>query len=341
MTTVRSFVSIIIPCLNERKFIAGCLDSIVANDYPQESLEILVIDGMSEDGTRGILNDYVKRHAYIRVVDNPQKNKPRALNIGIEAARGDVIIRMDAHALYEPDYISKSVQYLDEYQADNVGGIRKTLPGGTSVLARAIAYSISHPFAVGNATYRTGSKTIRWVDTVFGGCYRRDVFDRIGMFDEALIRGQDREFNVRLRQAGGKILLVPDIICYYYARADLERFIRWTFVGGLTPFYISRLAGKVIFSWRNLIPLSFFLTLMTFLFLALIKPVFRWAVFALGTVYLIPCIVFSIPIARKERDMRFIVAMPFIFAATHLLYGVGSLVGLFKPVERRVEWTKV
>lgn len=192
-------VTIIVPCLNEREFIGACLDSVIANDYPKDRLEILVIDGMSDDGTRAIVEEYAQRHPSIRMVDNPDKIKPRALNIGIQEARGGIIIRMDAHALYEPDYISKSVHYLEEYDADNVGGIRMTLPRSSSRMARAIAHAISHPFAAGNATYRTGAKEIKWVGTVFGGCYRREVFDRIGLFNEALIRGQDREFNVRLR----------------------------------------------------------------------------------------------------------------------------------------------
>lgn len=334
-------VSVIIPCLNERGFIGRCLDSIIANDHPKDKLEVLVVDGMSSDGTRSSVEQYAQRYPFIRMLDNPKKIKPRALNIGIQEAKGSIIIRMDAHAVYEPDYISKSVKYLHEYNADNVGGIRRTLAGGGSVIARAIAYSISHPFAAGNATFRTGSQTMKWVDTVFGGCYRKEVFEKIGLFDEALIRGQDREFNVRLRRAGGRILLAPDIVCYYFARNDLRDFLAWIFVGGLTPFYISRITGKVIFSWRNLVPLAFVLTLVATLLLSLLHSLFLWIFGGIVAVYLVASVVASLPVARKEKDFRFLVIMPFIFATTHIAYGIGSLIGLFKPVERQSEWSAV
>lgn len=334
-------VTVIIPCLNEREFIGCCLDSIVANDYPKDKLEVLVVDGMSGDGTRAIVEEFTQRYSFVRMVNNPDKIKPRALNIGIQEAKGSIVIRKDAHTVYASDYISKSVKYLHEYDADNVGGVRKTLPGDESVLARAIAHSISHPFAAGNAIYRTGSKTVRWVDTVFGGCYHKKVFERIGLFDEALIRGQDREFNVRLQRVGGRILLAPDIVCYYFARDDLRDFLAWIFVGGLTPFYVSKIVGKVIFSWRNLVPLLFVLSLLSALLLSPVSPMFFGLLGTIVLVYLAFCLYFSIPIAWKEKDARFLMAMPLVFAATHIPYGIGSLVGIFKPVEHQAEWTRV
>ncbi len=333
-------VSVIMPVYNEKKYISKCLDSISATTYPQAKLEVIVVDGMSSDGTRDILADYAQQHPFIRVVDNPAKIKPRALNIGIQEAKGDIIIRMDAHTVYDPEYISKCVSYLSEYGADNVGGIRKTLSGGDSVIARAIAYSISHPFAAGTALYRTGATTIRWVDTVFGGCYPREVFDRIGLFDEALIRGQDREFNVRLQRAGGKILLAPDIVCHYFARGDYKSFVNWTYACGLTPIYISRITGRVIFSWRNLAPQLFVLGLVFGPVLSLVFPVLWWVFGAVVAVYLAACIYFSALILGKERDIRLMLAMPLIFATTHIFYGVASLVAIFKPIDRLSECSK-
>ncbi len=335
------FVTIMIPCFNEQKFIGRCLDSIIANDYPQDRLEVLVIDGMSNDTTRTIVGEYIQKNPVIRLVDNPRRLKPYAFNTGIETSRGDIIIIMGAHAIYEPDYISKCISYMEHYQADNVGGSLRTLPSDSRVLSRAIAYSNAHSFGMGNTAYRTGAKTIKWVDTVFGGCYRRETFEKIGVFDERLVRGQDREFNVRLQRAGGKILYVPDIVCHYFARSDLKSFLHWIYVGGLTPIYISRITGKVIFSWRNMIPLAFVISIVGSLLLTLVRPVFRWLLLLIGVVYLVPCLVFSVPIAWKERDPRFLIAMPFIFAATHILYGLGSIAGLFKPIQPQSEWSKV
>lgn len=334
-------VTIIIPCFNEKKYIANCLDSIISGDYPLTSLEILVVDGMSTDGTQILLNEYAQKYSIIQVINNPEKIKPRALNIGIQAAKGEIIIRMDAHALYEPDYVSKSVRYLNEYKADNVGGIRKTLPSASTIIAKAIAYSISHPFAVGNATYRTGSNKMKWVDTVFGGCYRKQIFKEIGLFNEALIRGQDREFNVRLQRAGGKILLAPDIVCHYIARGDLHNFLEWIYIGGLTPFYISRITRQIIFSWRNLVPLAFVLSLSLISIIALFSPLFIWFLLGITAFYASCCLVVSIPIALRERNPLFLLVMPFIFATTHALYGIGSIAGMVKKVEYQTEWSRV
>ncbi len=335
------FVSVIIPCYNERRFIGQCLDSIIANSYPKDRLEVIVVDGMSDDGTRGIVEEYGRQYSFIRLIDNPFRIKPKALNLGIQAALGEVIIRMDAHAYYDSEYIAKSVRYLNEFNADNVGGLRKTLPGDDTVLARAIAHSISHPFAAGNATYRTGASEKKWVDTVFGGCYRRELFDQIGFFDEALTRGQDREFNVRLQRKRGKILFAPDIICYYYARSGLKDFLQWIFVGGMTPFYISRITGKPIFSWRNLVPLAFVMSLVGSLFLSLFGFEFLMLFLFIVLIYLLAAVLASIPVVRKERDLRFLLVMPAVFAMTHIAYGIGSLVGLSRPVQRDSVWSKV
>jgi len=339
--TYTPFVSVVIPCFNEEEFIAQCLDSIIANDYDKGNLEILVVDGLSTDHTRVILQDYQRKHSFIKVIDNPAHHKPHALNLGIQSARGAVIIRMDAHAIYRPDYISKCIQYLEAYGADNVGGVRLTSPRNSTRIGRAIAQAISHPFAAGNATYRTGAREIKWVDTVFGGCYRREVFDKIGLFNEALIRGQDREFNVRLTKAGGRILFVPDIVCEYFVRSNLKSYIPWTYVGGLTPFYISRITRKPIFSWRNLIPLCFVLVLAGILLLSLFYSPFLWIFGGIVGIYLVASVIASFSVVRDERDGCFLILMPFIFAITHITYGIGSLMGFFKPIRRQSEWSKV
>ena len=159
-------VSIIIPCRNEEKFISKCLDSIVAQDYPKDKLEVLVIDGMSKDRTRQIVNEYSKKHSFIKILENPKRITPCALNIGIKNAKGGTIMRMDAHTTYEKNYVSKCIKYLKEYNADNVGGIWKIVPRQDTLVGKAITFSLSHPFGIGNAYYRYVSKDLRWVDTV-------------------------------------------------------------------------------------------------------------------------------------------------------------------------------
>lgn len=335
------FVSVIIPCYNEEKYIVQCLDSIVAGDYPLARMEVLVIDGRSTDQTRHLLADYSLQHPVVRMVDNPYKLKPQALNIGIKMAKGDIIIRMDAHALYDKSYVSKSVKYLEEYHADNVGGVRATLPSGNSIISKSIAISISHPFTAGNAIYRTGAKEFRWVDTVFGGCYHRETFSKIGLFNESLVRAQDREFNIRLQRAGGKILFAPDVICQYFARGTLKSYVQWCFSCGLTPFFVSRLIKKRIYSWRNLVPLTFVLSLLIMPILSCLH-IFFLILFGAEMITYVTCLFLAANTsAKKEKDFRYYLSIPFVFFLTHLTYGIGSLCGLFKPVKNAGEWTKV
>lgn len=217
----RPFVSIVVPCRNETEYIRPLLDSILANTYPRDRLEVLIVDGMSDDGTRAVIAEYVARHPVIRLLDNPKRITPCALNLGISRARGTIIVRMDAHASYPPNYVADLVDWLERTGADNVGGAWVTLPGGDTATARAIAAALSHPFGIGNARYRLGTTELREVDTVPFGCFRRDVFDRVGLFDEELVRNQDDEFNFRLLRAGGRILLVPGVVSHYYARRTL------------------------------------------------------------------------------------------------------------------------
>ena len=289
------FVSIIIPCRNEEKFIGKCLDSILAQDYPKDRLEVLVVDGMSEDGTREIVERYTDMSLRARslachceqseaisardklrnlgiatslpalamtlkLLNNPKKVTPCALNIGIKNAKGEIILWMSAHSRYEKDYISKCVKYLKEYDADNVGVVMITLPRDNAFIGKAIATVLSHPFGVGNSVFRTGAKEPKWVDTVFGGCYKKEVFDKIGLFNESLVRSQDMEFNLRLKKTGGKILLAPDIVSYYYPKSNLKDFFIHNFEDGSWVTYPLKFGIKA-FSWRHLIPLFFILGL--------------------------------------------------------------------------------
>ncbi|HEC91836.1 MAG TPA: glycosyltransferase family 2 protein, partial [Candidatus Atribacteria bacterium] len=272
------FVSIIIPCRNEEKFIGRCLDSIIAQDYPKDKLEILVIDGMSEDGTREIIKNFQISNSnfQIKLIDNPKKFTNFAFNIGIKTARGEIIMLMGAHARYERDYISKCVRYLRECNADNVGGIVIALPCKNTIGAKAIALSLSCRFGVGDAYYQTGySGKPRWVDTVFGGCYKREVFDRAGLFNENLIRSQDMEFNLRLKKSGGKILLVPDIVSYYYPKSNLKDFFIHNFEDGIWAIYPLKFV-KVRFKLRHYIPFIFVLSLLGMGVFGIFFPFFFW-----------------------------------------------------------------
>ena len=331
-------VSIIVPCRNEQKFIAQCLESIVANDYPKEWLEVFVIDGMSEDSTREIVDGYARRFSYIRILENVKKITPSALNIGIRAAKGGIILRLDAHSEIEPDYISRCVECLMKYEADNVGGNMRTVPTKGSYLGQAIAAALSHRFGVGNSYFRVHTKEPKWVDTVFGGCYRRDVFDRIGLFNESLTRGQDMEFNLRLKKAGGRILLVPDIVSHYYARSDMISFWNHNWTNGVwavLPFLYSSIMPV---SWRHLVPLAFVLGLMGSAVLALVSQVGVWMLALIAGTYAGVNLIASVQGAVQERNYRHLLYLPVVFASLHLSYGLGSLWALPKVLFSRQFW---
>lgn len=334
-------VSIIIPCRNEKKYIGGCLDSIIANDYSKENLEMLVIDGMSEDGTRAVIESYFRQYPWIRLIENPKKITPVALNIGITQARGEIILWMSAHNLYEKDYISRSVESLLRYGADNVGGIMKTLPRIGNFTAQTIVTSLSHRFGVGNSYFRVQTDEPKWVDTVFGGCYRKGVFDRVGLFNENLVRGQDMEFNLRLKKAGGKTLLVPNIVSYYYARSDLKSFWKHNWANGvwaILPFLYSPIMPV---SWRHLVPLTFVTGLLGSALLGFAwTPFFFLFLIILGS-YGLANLGASLQIALEKRNIRYFIAMPFVFASLHFPYGLGSLWGLLKVLSSRLIWGRL
>src|SRR6266568_5007243 len=205
------FVTVVVPCRNEEKHIRRCLESILANDYPKERMEILVLDGMSEDKTRGIVAGYADRFPCIRLVDNPQKHIPVAMNIGIRTARGERILKMDAHSTYQREYISRCVRYQDKYGAENAGGVWKMVPGADTATAKAIALGLGSRFGSGNANVKVGVAKPTWSDSTAFGCFRRDLFERIGMYDEMLLSSSDLDLNRRIQAAGGRILVVPDV----------------------------------------------------------------------------------------------------------------------------------
>lgn len=329
------YVSIIIPCLNEEKYIEKCLDSIINNDYPKDKLEILVVDGASNDRTKELVKNYSTKHSFVKIFDNPKKFTPVSLNIGIKQAKGEVIARMDAHAFYEKDYLSKCVKYLYEYGVDNVGGVMMTRPRKDTLLGKVIAAVLSNPFGVGNAFFRTGVKEPILVDTVFGGCYKREVFQKIGYFNENLPRGQDMELNMRLKKSGGKILLAPDIKSFYYARSDFISFWRHSFTDGVELVYPLKF-GVVIFSWRHLAPLAFVLSLIVLLPLTFFSLKFFILLSLVLSSYLLISIFFSAKISFAKKDFRYLFLAPIGFALLHFGYGSGSVWGLLKVFRSKI-----
>jgi succinoglycan biosynthesis protein ExoA len=359
------FVSVIVPVRNECGFVGRALDSILRGDYPADRMEVIVADGMSTDGTRERVTEYSKRDPRVRMIDNPGRITPTALNLAIDASVGEIIARVDAHATVAPDYLSRSVHYLESTGADNVGGPMRTLPQSSGPFAGAIVAALSHRFGVGNSYFRVASaearRKTRWVDTVFGGCWRREVFDRVGKFNENLERSQDMEFSLRLKAAGGKTLLAPNVRSDYYARSDLRSFLRHNFVNGewaVLPFLYSEI---VPVSVRHLVPLIFVMTLAlgaalargSTLFLAAALPrgatlslaaalprgaaASPWMAWPLAMVvipYVVLNLAASAQVAWRERKLSFLATMPMVFVTLHVSYGLGSACGFLQILSR-------
>ena len=320
-------VSVIIPCRNEAKYIGACLDSLLANDYPKERLEILVGDGMSDDGTRGVIKRYADVHSFIHLFDNPRRVTPTALNLGVTRARGSAIVIMGAHAAYPANYISELVTWLQRSGADAVGGRCVARPGVETVGARAIATAVSHPFGVGNSHFRTGVAGPRWVDTVPFACYRRDVFDRVGLFDEELVRDQDDEFNQRILRHGGRLLLVPEVASEYFARESLGKLWRMFFqYGYFKPLVVRKVRG--VLTARQLAPGLFMATLVLAALLAPWLGVARW-LFTIALGGYAAAALFAAGAIARRTGWRVGLAASAVFPVLHASYGLGYLLGVF------------
>lgn len=328
------FVSIICPVCNESKFIDGCIRSIINQDYPKDQMEVFFIDGNSNDNTKDIIQTYSDKYSYIHLLNNPKRIVPVALNLGIKASKGDVIIRLDGHCLYPSDYISILVKYLFELNADNVGGVWNTLPAKNNSVCRSIALASSHKFGVGNSIHKTGSKEIKETDTVPFGCYRRDVFDRVGLFDEELIRNQDDEFNARLINSGGKIFLIPQLVINYTARNSINKMARMYFQYGLFKPLVNKKLGAPA-TIRQFFPAAFVLGLVGGCMVSFISNILAVIYLSVLIIYISLSFFFSISLAIKTSDWKQVLILPFVFFIIHISYGTGYWNGIINILFKR------
>ena len=322
-------LSVICPIYNEEKYIAKCIDSILEQDYPKDDLEVIFVDGMSKDRTREIVNEYTNKYPFIRLIDNPEKIVPPAMNKGIKTAKGDIIMRLDAHATYEKNYFSVLVHALKELGADNVGAVCKTDVLNKTPKTLAIREVLSNKFGVGNSVFRTGVDKVMEVDTVPFGCWKRDVFDKYGLYDVRLVRNQDIELNKRILRAGGKICIVPDTFCTYLARETYQGLAKNNFGNGkwniLTVFYTKQFNSLSI---RHFIPLLFVLSLIVPTILSLIYTPFLIITLLSLLAYVSLLGMISLKLSIKKK-LNFIYLLT-SFLVLHLSYGWGSLMGLMK-----------
>jgi succinoglycan biosynthesis protein ExoA len=313
-------VTVVVPVRNEAKHIEACIDRLLSQDYPRPLMEILIVDGRSDDGTRDVVSRVQAQFpdAELRLLDNPARTVPQALNIGIRAARSEIVIRMDGHTIPADDYISACVQALEASGAANVGGYW-TSHGDTN-FGTAVALATSHSLGMGNVRYRAGGAAGD-VDTVPFGAFRRDAFRRVGQFDESMTRNQDYEMNVRLRNAGERIYFDPAIRFTYTPRGTVGALWRQYFQYGWWRVETLRRHPSSI-RVRQVIPPAFVAALLLF---ALLTPWTAVPLAGLAAIYLSTILAVSFRVA-KERSSPLLVALAFM--TIHLAFGLGFLLNV-------------
>jgi len=329
-------VSIIIPARNEEKFIKRCVESFLNCDYPGELIEVIVVDGMSEDRTREIVTEISERDNRVLLVDNERKITPVAMNLGIKVSKGDYIFFSGAHSEMPSDYVSKCIKHAIESGADNVGGVMKTEPRVKSAVGIAISKVLSSPLGVGGAKFRTGVRKPTEVDTVPFGCYKREVFDRIGYFNEKLVRNQDIEFNLRLKRAGGKIILFPDIELTYYSRSTFKELWKNNFGNGFWVIAGAKDAA-LPFSKRHLVPLFFTVFLTLGLLISPMSSIWSMVFLSVVSLYFILISLSSTKHAIEERSLPVFFASILVYIVLHISYGLGSLWGLANSANNMIK----
>ncbi len=317
-------VSVVMPVYNEEKYIEKCIDSLLLQDYPTEKMEWIFVDGCSKDRTVELLKQYQDKYPdLIKVFNNPNKIVPYAMNIGIAASCGKYIVRLDAHADYATDYISKCIHYLENTDAENVGGVAETKANG--FMGNAIAKMLSSKFGVGNSQFRTNGES-GYVDTVPFGAFKREVFSKYGGYDERLVRNQDNEMNFRIRKNGGKIYLSNDIHLSYYCRDSVKGISAMARKNGMWNVITMKLCPGSM-GVRHFIPFAFVVSVIALTVLGIVHPLF-WVLLGLElTLYLLLDVLFSI---KQAIGVKEFFALLMLFPVFHVAYGFGSLIGITK-----------
>jgi succinoglycan biosynthesis protein ExoA len=319
------FVSIIVPCYNEQSTIRLLLESIGSQTYPHAQMEVILADGMSTDQTRSEIGAFSlsQPDLKIKVVENPDRIIPAGLNCAIRAAQGEWIIRLDGHSMPYPDYVERIIEDLKSGVGDNVGGVWEIRPGINSWMARCIAAAAAHPFGVGDALYRYSTQA-KAVDTVPFGAFNRNLFNRVGFFDETLQTNEDYEFNARIRRQGGKVWLDPQVRSVYFSRSSVLSLARQYWRYGFWKLKML-LRFPDTLRWRQALPPMFVLGL---LFLLLVSPWWVPASSILGLVLVLYAVVLlagALPVALRQKDALLWIGIPLAIVVMHFSWGTGFL----------------
>ncbi len=323
-------VSVIIPCYNEENTITGLLNALLHQTLPVEQVEVVIADGLSNDGTREKIGEFQKANPElaINLVDNPKRIIPAALNRAIENARGEFIVRLDGHTMPAADYLEKCVQALQANMGDNVGGVLDIKPARNSWIGKSIALAAVNPMGVGDALYRHATAATE-SDTVAFGAFRRSLVEKTGKFDETLLVNEDYEFNTRIRFGGGKIWIDPAIRAVYFSRPDLGSLAKQYFSYGFWKFkMLRRYPGSI--RWRQALPPIFVFGLLMLLLLSVFLNLARITLAAVCLLYLTILIAGAVKPAIKTHQPTAIVGIPMAIATMHVSWGAGFLWSMVK-----------
>lgn len=328
-------VSVVIPCYNEERFIGNALEQL-ANQFELDRYEIIVVDGLSDDNSRRVIDEFRRRRPDVSVslVENPARNIPTALNLGIAAARGTVIARMDAHAAPSEGYIRRCVEVLTTGKAGVVGMPCLVRAGADTMVARAIAAAVSHPFGIGDAKYRLGAggPAQEPVDTVAFACFRKSLWRELGGFNEALLTNEDYDFNYRVRQSGREVILDRGGHCDYFARTTIGKLAAQYWRYGRWKAQMVRLQPRSI-KLRHLVAPAFVLSLIALALLAVVWTPAHWLLLVELGIYLFAALAAGWHTTRRtdRRSLGLVLLMPPVFATIHLSWGTSFLIGLLRP----------
>jgi glycosyltransferase involved in cell wall biosynthesis len=325
-------ISIIIPCYNEQTTIRKLLASIYAQNTPRTDLEVIIADGMSSDGTRAEIAAFADSHQdlHLSVVDNLKRSIPAGLNCALKEAKGEIIVRLDAHSMPHADYIERCVADLEAGLGENVGGVWEIRPSADTWLAQSIAVAAAHPIGVGDALYRHAKKA-GTVDTVPFGAFKRELLATVGFFDENLLTNEDYEFNTRIRKSGGKIWLDPSIRSVYFSRAHLSGLAKQYFRYGYWKWRMLRHFPDTL-RWRQGLPPLLVLSLVGLGILGGFLPLFRVLLGAELILYILAIAAAGAQQALRRRRTFLILGLPLAIAVMHICWGSGFLWSMIKGV---------
>lgn len=330
--TTFPFISVLLVTRNEKNYIEASLSSLINQTYPKECYEIIVVDGMSTDGTPEMIEQISARYATegfeIRLIQNPKKILATGWNIGIKNALGDYVVRIDAHAEAKSDFLQKSVETMQRVDAVCVGGrlTTKSLEGDKAVISKVL----SSPFGIGNSSFRV-SNTEGYADTAVYGLYKKEIFEQVGYFNEGFVRNQDIEMHGRIKKAGGKFYFNPEIECVYYARNSTKKMMRQAYGNGKWNMVLLKKSGGSL-SLRHLVPFAFVL----YLIASIIGGIFFHPIWILcGGVVLLHLLLGLVAGIKKTKKFTEFIQMPILFILLHLSYGLGYFSGIFKSVKNK------